>query len=323
MTKIGTHAFSYCTHLTSIEIPDSVTHIGDGAFYDCQRLTSIKISDNVTSIGEGAFSHCTSLASIKIPDGVTSIKEDAFYDCKSLTSIKIPNSVTSIGEAAFYDCPHLTSIEIPDSVTYIGDDAFSYCESLTNVVFEGKTLDEVESMNNYPWDIEDTSVIKAGKTLNESCSEKLALENCKTIDEQVREWAMSLSKLHEDDNREDMTDCPYLYVTMPNTSLNPPCRKAGKSDGERIRRKLERYSTSVPQNWEPYAVVFVDKRFQMPDEMESDFIDCISGNSQLTGKELIKKRTDDEINKGIDEFLNFYDGILGIAFNKEKMYTPE
>ncbi len=35
------YAFSDCTSLTSIVIPDSVSRIGDGAFYNCKNLTSV------------------------------------------------------------------------------------------------------------------------------------------------------------------------------------------------------------------------------------------------------------------------------------------
>ena len=35
ITKIGNGAFRYCSNLTSITIPDSVTVIGDYAFYNC------------------------------------------------------------------------------------------------------------------------------------------------------------------------------------------------------------------------------------------------------------------------------------------------
>ena len=61
VTRIGDEAFSACTSLTSVTIPDSVTSIGDSAFYRCTNLTSVTIPDSVTSIGWGAFYGCESL----------------------------------------------------------------------------------------------------------------------------------------------------------------------------------------------------------------------------------------------------------------------
>ena len=104
LTKIANHAFSACSSLSSITIPESVTSIEDSAFYCCYRLTSITIPDGVTSIGSSAFSGCSCLTSITIPDGVPSISDSAFNGCEALTSVTIPNSVTSIGNEAFQYC---------------------------------------------------------------------------------------------------------------------------------------------------------------------------------------------------------------------------
>ena len=113
------------------------TNISKLAFSDCTSLTSITIPNGVTSIGDYAFWDCDSLTSITIPDGVTRIGRDAFYGCAGLTSITIPNGVTSIGDDAFRGCTGLTSITIPASVTSIGDDAFRGCAGLTLITFEG------------------------------------------------------------------------------------------------------------------------------------------------------------------------------------------
>ena len=43
--SISEYAFGYCSSLTSITIPESVTSIGDEAFYRCSSLEAVYISD--------------------------------------------------------------------------------------------------------------------------------------------------------------------------------------------------------------------------------------------------------------------------------------
>ena len=133
VTSIGENAFSGCSSLTSINIPDGVTSIGGYAFYGCSSLTSITLPDGVTSIGNSAFFGCSSLTSITLPDGVTSINSYAFYNCSNLSSINIPDGVKYIDNNAFMYCSSLTSINIPNSVKSIGSSAFSGCSSLTSI----------------------------------------------------------------------------------------------------------------------------------------------------------------------------------------------
>ena len=132
VTSIGDYAFSNC-NLTSVTIPNSVTSIGDYAFAYCSGLTSVTIPNSVTSIGDGAFNSCFGLTSVTIPNSVTSIGDYAFGGCPGLTSVIIPNSVTSIGYCAFYNCSGLTSVTIPNSVTSIGEYAFFNCSGLTSI----------------------------------------------------------------------------------------------------------------------------------------------------------------------------------------------
>ena len=127
-------AFLYCSSLSEIVIPSSVTSIGDSAFDTCSSLSEIVIPSSVTSIGDSAFSSCDSLSEIVIPSSVTSIGDSAFYGCYSLSEIVIPSSVTSIGDGAFSSCDSLSEIVIPSSVISVGYGAFSFCSSLSEIV---------------------------------------------------------------------------------------------------------------------------------------------------------------------------------------------
>ena len=69
VTSIGYRAFSGCSGLTSVTIPDGVTNIGDSVFCGCSRLTSVTIGNGVTSIGSGAFDGCSGLKSFTVDNG--------------------------------------------------------------------------------------------------------------------------------------------------------------------------------------------------------------------------------------------------------------
>src|SRR5574344_1879067 len=123
VTFEGRNSFSY---MGSVTIPDEVTYdnvtysvktIGADAFSNCTGLTSVTIPNSVTSIGYFAFSNCTGLTSVTIPNSVTSIGIGAFFYCTGLTSVTIGTSVTSIGYDAFYDCTGLTLIDVNENNT--------------------------------------------------------------------------------------------------------------------------------------------------------------------------------------------------------------
>ncbi|MBQ7913831.1 MAG: leucine-rich repeat protein [Clostridia bacterium] len=126
LTHIGDWAFNDCGNLESINLPEGLESIGRNAFSDCDKLTSITIPNSVMCIENYVFAYCSNLEIVEIPNGVTRIGESAFEGCNNLTNIEIPNSVTSIGRYAFANCS-LQTLEIPNSVISIGDGAFRNC----------------------------------------------------------------------------------------------------------------------------------------------------------------------------------------------------
>ena len=76
---IGNRAFSQCTSLTSITIPNSVTSIGNRSFYNCISLTSITIPHSVTSIGGGIFGNCKKLHNVILKSSGFHIQDNILY----------------------------------------------------------------------------------------------------------------------------------------------------------------------------------------------------------------------------------------------------
>lgn len=102
VTSIGQNAFRWCTHLTSINMPNSITNIGNGAFYRCVNLTSVFMTGGVTVIGVEAFAYCSNLTYVAMPDSMTTIDYAAFSHCASLVDITIPDSVINISSNIFF-----------------------------------------------------------------------------------------------------------------------------------------------------------------------------------------------------------------------------
>ena len=130
---IGSHAFSYCSGLTSLNLPAGITEIQNDAFRNCSGLTSLNLPDGITEIGNNVFYGCSGLTSLTLPAGITSIGSRAFYGCSGLTSLNLPDGITSIGSEAFSGCSGLTSLNLPDGITSIGDCAFIDCSGLTSL----------------------------------------------------------------------------------------------------------------------------------------------------------------------------------------------
>ncbi len=171
VTAIESNAFTGCTSLKTIVVPDSITSISEGAFSGCSALQNITIpfvgasadltnSDYQFPFGyifgtsnyEGSekteqavrFAHVNIFysATYYIPSSLKSVTiasekttwVGGFDDCIGLESIKIMQGITHIGMYAFKGCSNLKNIILPDTVTYIDMQAFHDCTNLTSIV---------------------------------------------------------------------------------------------------------------------------------------------------------------------------------------------
>ena len=139
VVAIGSNAFSGCSGLTGLAIPNSVTTIGSSACSQCTGLLSVSIPSSVATIGDNAFMGCNQLLSISLPNAVTMVGVGTFQGCSALTSVTLGQMVTTIGNVAFEGCSSLTSLHIPDAVTMVGNWAFCNCTSLDSL-YIGKSV---------------------------------------------------------------------------------------------------------------------------------------------------------------------------------------
>ena len=169
ITVLPYSAFSYCTSLKKVALPDTITLFGTkiseyyGAEYDsnvgaqfanCTSLEEIVLPSKLEYIPASAFSNCKSLKNIVIPDSVKDFLQSftlvaggniteitvknvysyAFDDCDSLESIVLPENLKTIPSRTFYNCDNLTEVYIPGTVTEISEEAFKYCVKLESVI---------------------------------------------------------------------------------------------------------------------------------------------------------------------------------------------
>ena len=63
---ISRHAFAYCSRLTEVVMPKTMTDIGDQSFLGCTSLTQITFPRNLIVIYPAAFRNCPSLNLIRL-----------------------------------------------------------------------------------------------------------------------------------------------------------------------------------------------------------------------------------------------------------------
>ncbi len=109
VTGVYSSAFSECTYLTSVTLPESVTSIGDYAFDSCEGLRSVSMP-GVKTIGHWSFRNCYVIESLNFSDKLTSIGNYCFDKNLKITEVTLPATMTNIGGYAFEGNPQLKKI---------------------------------------------------------------------------------------------------------------------------------------------------------------------------------------------------------------------
>ena len=149
VVSIGQDAFSGCSQITSVVVPEGVSEIKGGAFGLCGNLQAISLPTTLRIMGDVVFEGCGSLDNVVIPPGIESIPWGLFMDCRGLSKFEIPNTVTTIGCYAFENCDNLKTVIIPNSVKSIG--GMSFRGGLETVYSYIEDPFEIEDGTFYGW----------------------------------------------------------------------------------------------------------------------------------------------------------------------------
>ena len=67
--------------------PKTLTTIEDYAFSECTGLQSLRLPNGVTSVGTRAFALCNGLKRVYLPQSLVTLGHRAFYRCKALQTV--------------------------------------------------------------------------------------------------------------------------------------------------------------------------------------------------------------------------------------------
>lgn len=170
---INDYAFSGCTALVTLNLPENLGTLDSYAFKGCTALTTVNFVANakfikpetteggtdpapeaydpaglVTTIGDGAFMDCTSLTTITLPYFIARIGNSAFENCTALATFTTMDgadnktaALRTIGDRAFFGNTSLNNVDVntTKSVNTIGVSAFENCGQLATINLSGVT----------------------------------------------------------------------------------------------------------------------------------------------------------------------------------------
>lgn len=169
---INDYAFSGCTALVTLNLPENLGTLDSYAFKGCTALTTVNFVANakfitpeptggeeptttaydpaglVTTIGDGAFMDCTSLTTITLPYFIARIGNSAFENCTALATFTTMDgadnktaALRTIGDRAFFGSTSLNNVDVNTTkgVNTIGVSAFENCGQLATINLSGVT----------------------------------------------------------------------------------------------------------------------------------------------------------------------------------------
>ena len=130
---VGYGAFNNCVSLQFVHLPTggTLTGIDSYAFSGCTGLEEIRIPDSVTTIGSFAFENCFEMKEIIFEgdSSLVNVGSYAFKNCRAVRQFNLPESLTEVEYAIMNGMESLEELTIPFVGERIGNDYFDYEEN--------------------------------------------------------------------------------------------------------------------------------------------------------------------------------------------------
>ena len=135
--EIKPYAFSGCSSLREVKLPEQLTYIGGGAFSGCKALKDITFPSTLVEIGQYAFVN-TGLTAAVIPDNVAEIGYCAFgYSTNDYGNITADDSFTMVGKinsaAQKYATDSDTEYDYKNNFVFLTPDEYQERQDYLNV----------------------------------------------------------------------------------------------------------------------------------------------------------------------------------------------
>ena len=157
VVSIGANAFSYCTNLQKVTMPDSISSTGMNVFKGCRKLAELKLSSNIERLYWGTY-NTSAMTEIEIPGTVKYVSALCINGCDNLEEVIVDEGV-EIFDGHFNNCDSLKKIYIPRSVKtiYYYPPNSSYVANITHYVYKDSYAHKYMQENGFNYVVVDES----------------------------------------------------------------------------------------------------------------------------------------------------------------------
>ena len=159
LETLGNNAFRDCTALYEVSFSEGFRYLGgdtssegervwgNAAFSGCTSLQLVSLPNTIKTIGDSVFQDCTTLKEISLPEGLESIGRNAFKG-SGIQSMVLPESLNGLQPSWINNCDNLLSVrflgQCPENL---------YSGFYSGDPYSGKPIKAIHRAHDKSWDI--------------------------------------------------------------------------------------------------------------------------------------------------------------------------